>query len=99
MYTISNPKIDIIGSAHSSIEINRKIEQGCKKIFLSPIFPNKRYKKSKILDVHKFNNLRRLYENKAEIFALGGINEKKFKYIISHNIKGIGSIGILEKNK
>ena len=33
MYTISNPKIDIIGSAHSSIEINRKIEQGCKKYF------------------------------------------------------------------
>ena len=23
--------------------------------------------------------------------------KKKFKYIISHNIKGIGSIGILEK--
>lgn len=97
MYTISNPKIDIIGSAHSSIEINQKIKQGCKKIFLSPIFQTKDYKKSKILGVHKFNNLRRLYENKAEIFALGGINEKKFKYIISHKIKGIGSIGILEK--
>ena len=41
MYTISNSKIDIIGSAHSSIEINRKIEQGCKKIFLSKISNSK----------------------------------------------------------
>ena len=39
----SNFNIDIIGSAHNQLEYFFKQQQGCKKIFLSPIFNNSKY--------------------------------------------------------
>ena len=42
----------IIGSAHNQIEIRKKIQQGCKIIFLSPLF--KTYK-LKYLGITRFN--------------------------------------------
>ena len=90
-------KIEIIGSAHNAQEIQKKIAQGCNKIFLSPLFPTKHYKKCEILEIHKFNSLRRLFLNKTKIYALGGINEINLKKLILHNIEGMGSISILEK--
>ena len=39
-----NRKIDIIGSAHNKSEIEIKKIQGCKLIFLSPLFENKKKK-------------------------------------------------------
>mgnify|MGYP001173442729 FL=1 len=90
-------KIEIIGSAHNVQEIQKKIMQGCNKIFLSPLFPTKDYQKSKILGIHKFNSIRRLFSNKTKIYALGGINEINLRKLILHNIEGMGSISILEK--
>ena len=90
-------KIEIIGSAHNVQEIQKKIIQGCNKIFLSPLFHTKDYKKCEILGIHKFNSIRRLFLNKTKIYALGGINEINLKKLILHNIEGMGCISILEK--
>ena len=52
---INDKKFSIIGQAHNQLEYNVKIEQGCSKIFLSPLFKTKKYSANKILGVNKFN--------------------------------------------
>ena len=63
----------IIGSAHNYKEIKIKEKQGCKEIFISPIFYNPKNKK--YLDIVRFNNLK--LTSKVNAIALGGINKKK----------------------
>ena len=84
----------IIGSAHNYKEIQEKISQRCKGIFISPIF---NVKKSKTyLDVHKFNSLACL--RNVNILALGGINEKNIRRLkLLNNMKGFGAIGMFKK--
>ena len=88
-----NPyKQTIIGSAHNEIEIRKKIEQGCKIIFLSPLF--KTYK-SKYLDISKFNLIKMSFKNK--FVALGGITQKNIKKIKMLDIYGISGISMYKK--
>ena len=83
----------IIGSAHNQKEINEKISQKCKGIFLSPIFYVKKSKN--FMGTYKFNNLS--LANKINIFALGGINENNIKKLKLLHIKGFGGIGMFKK--
>ena len=85
--------IKIIGSAHSQKEIQKKIQQSCEAIFLSPIF---NIKKSKTyLNLYKFNYLSNL--NKTNILALGGISEKNIRKLKLLSIKGFGGISFFKK--
>jgi len=85
--------IIIIGSAHNQKEINIKIEQKCKIIFLSPVFFVK--KRSNFLGLHRFNNLS--YRSRVDIFALGGINHNNIRKLSLFYAKGFGGIKIFKK--
>ena len=82
----------IIGSAHNRVEIRKKIEQGCKIIFLSPLF--KTYK-LKYLGVPKFNLIKMSFKNK--FVALGGINQKNIQKTKMLDIYGISGISMYKK--
>ena len=85
---------EILGSAHNIPEIKIKENQGCSKIFISPIFKtNKRYY---FLGITRFNILS-LATNKS-IIALGGINENNFKKIKITKSIGLASISWIKKN-
>ncbi|MDC0461371.1 thiamine phosphate synthase [Candidatus Pelagibacter sp.] len=87
-------KFKIIGSAHNLKEIRIKHIQGCKEIFLSPLF---RINKSKrFLGVVKFNLL--TVRIKKNFIALGGINEKNYKNIKLLKAKGFASNSWVKKN-
>ena len=87
-------KFKIIGSAHNLREIRIKKSQGCKEIFLSPLF--KVSKSKKFLNSIKFNFL--TLEINSNFIALGGINEKNFKAIKLLRITGFASINWAKKN-
>ena len=82
----------ILGSAHSINEISIKQKQGCKLIFLAPIF--KVNKKKHFLGINKFNQL---VANKKILFvALGGINDlniKKINLLSNNPVKRAGLLG------
>ena len=84
----------IIGSAHNVNEITTKQTQGCKFIFLSPIF--KVSKSKKFLSINKFNFM--TLNKKAHFIALGGINEKNYKMIKLLKTNGFASISWAKKN-
>ena len=86
-------KITIIGSAHNKREINQKILQNCKAIFLAPVFNVN--KKKKFLDISKFNFLSN--DKRANYIALGGINEKNIKKLNLLNISGFAGISLFKK--
>ena len=83
----------VLGSAHNQKEIQEKISQKCRAIFLSPTFYVKKSKN--YLDIYKFNFLSRL--NKVDILALGGINEHNISKLRLLNIKGFGGIKTFKK--
>jgi thiamine-phosphate pyrophosphorylase len=85
---------NIIGSAHNVKEIKVKSMQGCKEIFISPLF--KINKSKKFLEIIKFNLLTLGIKNK--FIALGGINEKNYKKIKLANVKGFATISWAKKN-
>ena len=88
-----NPyKQTIIGSAHNHMEIRKKIEQGCKIIFLSPLF--KTYKLN-YLGIARFNLVKISFKNK--FVALGGINEKNLQKTKMLNVHGISGISMYKK--
>ena len=93
--TFTLPKnFKIIGSAHNLNEIMIKTKQGCKEIFISPMF--KVAKSKKFLGVVKFNLLTLRIKN--NFIALGGINENNYKALKLSKIKGIASISWAKKN-
>ena len=63
----------LIGSAHNIIDLKIKKLQGCKQIFVSPIFENK--KSNFFLDVIKFNLIN--LENEYFFQILRGVNGRK----------------------
>ena len=69
---LEKKNIKIIGSAHDQKEIQKKISQKCKTIFLSPIFHIK--KKNNFLGLHKFNYL--TLNNKVNFYALGSMSSE-----------------------
>jgi len=81
-----NKKITIIGSAHNISEINEKIRQGCRQIFLSRLFKTKYKNKKDFLGTTKFNLLSRNFS--VQFIALGGINKNNF-----HQIKNLNALG------
>ena len=84
----------ILGSAHSINEISIKQKQGCKLIFLAPIF--KVNKKKHFLGINKFNQL---VTNKKILFvALGGINDLNIKKINLLKCYGFAGISWIKKN-
>lgn len=88
--------LHIIGSAHNEIELRKKISQGCKEIFISPIF-------NTYSDSNKIGKGLNFYQNlmlkfsKIQIHALGGINEKNIKKIILLKGRGFSSISMIDK--
>ena len=88
--------LHIIGSAHNEIELRKKISQGCKEIFISPIF-------NTYSDLNKVGKGLNFYQNlmlkfsKIHIHALGGINEKNIKKIILLKGRGFSSISMIDK--
>lgn len=78
----------LIGSAHNFREIYQKQLQGCKIIFISPLFNNNKSKKN--LGIIKFNLITKNY--KSSFCALGGINSSNFKKLLL--TKSIGAAGI-----
>jgi thiamine monophosphate synthase len=86
----------IIGSAHNISEYFFKIRQKCQTIMLSPIFYNKKYTKSKILEVIKFNLITLNW--KIKICALGGINLKNLKRIKTTKASSVAFISLLHSH-
>jgi len=83
----------ILGSAHNQKEIQEKIKQNCRAIFLSPLF---NVRKSKyFLDIFKFNFL--TFKNKINFLALGGINNENINKLKLLNVKGIAGIRMFKK--
>ena len=87
-------KFQIIGSAHNLREIRIKELQGCKFIFISPIF--KINKKKQFLGIYRYKNLTNLTNRKT--VALGGINNQNFKKLKLLKSKFFGSISLIKKN-
>ena len=83
----------ILGSAHNQKEIQEKIAQKCKAIFLSPVFYVE--KTRGFLGIYKFNFL--AYASKVNFFALGGITEDNIRKLRLLHIKGFGGIRIFKK--
>jgi thiamine-phosphate pyrophosphorylase len=83
----------IIGSAHNIREIKIKEKQGCRQIFLSPIFYNPKNKK--YLDVIKFNLL--TLTTKIPIIALGGVNDLNIRKLNLTKVIGFGAINLFKK--
>ena len=90
---LQNRNLIVLGSAHNQKEINEKISQNCKIIFLSPIFNIKKSKN--YLNISKFNFL--TFEKKINFFALGGINNKNLCKLRMLNIKGFAGKSIFKK--
>ena len=90
---LENKLLTLLGSAHNQKEINEKITQKCKAIFIAPLFNVK--KKRKSLGLYKFNML--AASNKINALALGGINETNINKLKNLNIKGFGGIGLFKK--
>ena len=91
---IKKKNFEIIGSAHNVKEVINKELQGCTKIFLSPIFKNK--KNRNYLGIIKFNIIK--LSTKKDVIALGGISEENIKCLKMCNIKGFAGISWIKKN-
>ena len=85
----------IIGSAHNLEEIKIKEKQGCKEIFISPIFYNP--KNDYFLEIVKFNSLN--LTTKINTIALGGVNEKNLRKLRSTKVIGFAGISWIKKNR
>jgi len=87
-------KFTILGSAHNLSEIKIKEIQGCKFIFIAPIF--KVDKKKKFLGIYRYNQLVNLTKRKT--IALGGINSANFNRLKLIKSEGFASISYIKKN-
>ena len=87
-------KFEIIGSAHNYTEAQIKKKQGCKEIFISPIF--KVIKNKRNLNIYNFNKLTR--DKNLNYIALGGISEKNYKKIRLTKSVGFAGISWIKKN-
>ena len=83
----------IIGSAHNIKELKIKERQGCKQIFLSPIFYNPKNKN--YLNIIKFNLL--TLGTEIPIIALGGVNNQNIKKLNLTKSIGFAAINLFKK--
>ena len=91
---ITKKRLEIIGSAHNTIDLKIKEKQGCSSIFLSPVFKNNKNKK--FLDVIKTNLLKKM--TKKKIVLLGGINQITLKRSKLCSPSGVAAISWIKKN-
>ena len=84
----------VLGSAHTIQEVNTKLKQGCKLIFLAPLFEVN--KKKHFLGINKFNQLST--NKKINFVALGGINNLNIRKINLLNCYGFAGISWIKKN-
>ena len=89
----SRKNFKIIGSAHNYKEIKIKEKQGCKEIFITPIFYNQKNKN--YLDIVRFNYLN--LTTKINTIALGGINEENIKKLKCTKVIGFAGISWIKK--
>ena len=94
---INREKFDVIGTTHNQLDYYFKKQQGCKSLFISPIFKTKKYSENKVLGTIKFNLLSKDW-NKP-VYALGGISKKNIIKIINTNAVGIGGVNYIESLK
>ena len=90
---LNRKNLVVMGGAHNYKEIAIKISQGCQRIFLSPIFLTKNYKKK--LDIIKFNLLAKNFN--VKFIALGGVKFENFKKIKLVNCYGFAGISFAQK--
>ena len=90
-----NRNFTIIGSAHNRMELINKENQGCKEIFIAPIFKTK--KSNSFLNITKFNLIAKSTNKK--IIALGGINYFNFSKLSLLKLDGFASISWIKKNR
>jgi thiamine-phosphate pyrophosphorylase len=90
-----NKNIKIIGSAHTFREIDEKIKQGCKTIFLSRLFKTFYKDKKKNLGLVKFNLIRKQYN--VDIIPLGGIRGHNLNKLNVVNSNGLGLLSEVKK--
>jgi thiamine monophosphate synthase len=87
--------LNLIGSAHSFKEINEKIKQGCKTIFLSRLFHTDYKDKKQHFGLIKFNLLISKY--KISIIPLGGIKNSNLNKLKLINSNGLALLSELKK--
>jgi len=87
--------INLIGSAHSYREINEKIKQGCKTIFLSRLFKTSYKDEKNHLGLIKFNLLSRKY--RVTIVPLGGIRDNNLNKLNLVNSDGLALLSEIKK--
>jgi thiamine monophosphate synthase len=90
-----NKNISLIGSAHSFKEINEKIKQGCKTVFLSRLFKTSYNDQKKHLGIVKFNLLISKY--KITIIPLGGIKNSNLNMLTLVNSNGLALLSEVKK--
>ena len=93
----SQTNLDVIGSAHNEIEIREKIKQGCKEIFISPIFTTKSHNDMPGKGLAFYRPLPQKFSKQIKIHALGGVDQKNLGKIISSGGKGFSSKGMIEQ--
>ena len=86
---------NLIGSAHNATELRIKKIQGCKTIFISPLFKTK--KSNYFLGVNRFNLIN--LKNDVKTIALGGINNFNIKKLKLTKSLGFASISWIKKNQ
>ena len=89
----SRKNFKIIGSAHNYKEVKTKENQGCKEIFITPIFYNPKNKT--YLNIVRFNYLN--LTTKIKSIALGGINEENLKKLKCTKVIGFAGISWIKK--
>ena len=89
-----NSNMDIIGTAHHRNDCYIKMNQGCKGIFISPLFYNKKYSLNKILGPMKFSNISKFC--KTEIYALGGMRVNNIKILNLLKLDGVGGVTLFD---
>ena len=93
--TYLDKRINLIGSAHSFKEINEKIKQGCKTIFLSRLFKTDYNDRKGHLGPIKFNLLISKY--KIAIIPLGGIKNSNLNKLNLVNSSGLALFSEIKK--
>jgi thiamine monophosphate synthase len=87
--------IKLIGSAHSYKEINEKVKQGCKTIFLSRLFRTSYAEKKGHLGTIKFNLI--VNKFKVSIVPLGGIKSSNLNKLKIINANGLAMLSEVKK--
>ena len=84
---------DVIGSAHNVMELNTKIRQRVKSIFIAPVFKKKINK----LGIYGFLRLKNFTNKK--LVVLGGVTEEKMNMVNFLKAEGFAAINYFQKKR